>query len=177
MAEEIIVEILDNQETVSANITTPGGGGGGTVTNVAQTVPTGFTVAGSPITTVGTLAIDYDTGYVGFTTVLSGNIAANNAKVTNKESTSVGVGTTDFDLGNQEGVLAISAGANTTLVYTFSGASTNGYEVKLINTATEPTITGATKIKGSDFIISTNMYMVCWYNGVAAQYWFEQIAE
>jgi hypothetical protein len=35
----------------------------GTVTSVAATVPTGLTVSGSPITSSGTLAIAYDTGY------------------------------------------------------------------------------------------------------------------
>lgn len=37
--------------------------GVGTVTSVAATVPTGFTVGGSPITTTGTITIDFDTGY------------------------------------------------------------------------------------------------------------------
>jgi hypothetical protein len=36
----------------------------GTVTSVAATVPTGLTIAGSPITTSGTLAFGLDTGYV-----------------------------------------------------------------------------------------------------------------
>ena len=40
-----------------------GGGGSGTVTSVAATVPTGFTITGSPITTSGTLAFAFDTGY------------------------------------------------------------------------------------------------------------------
>ncbi|MFZ9066251.1 MAG: beta strand repeat-containing protein [bacterium] len=35
----------------------------GSVTSVAATVPTGFTVSGSPITTSGTIAIAFDTGY------------------------------------------------------------------------------------------------------------------
>lgn len=35
----------------------------GTVTSVAASVPTGFTVSGTPITTSGTLAIAFDTGY------------------------------------------------------------------------------------------------------------------
>ena len=35
----------------------------GTVTSVAATVPTGLTVTGSPITSTGTLAVAYDTGY------------------------------------------------------------------------------------------------------------------
>lgn len=44
-------------------ITVSGGGGSGTVTSVAATVPTGFAISGSPITTSGTLAISYATGY------------------------------------------------------------------------------------------------------------------
>jgi hypothetical protein len=35
----------------------------GTVTSVAATVPTGFTVTGSPITSSGTIALAFDTGY------------------------------------------------------------------------------------------------------------------
>jgi hypothetical protein len=35
----------------------------GTVTSVAATVPTGFTVSGSPVTSSGTLALGFDTGY------------------------------------------------------------------------------------------------------------------
>ena len=38
-------------------------GGSGTVTSVTLTVPTGLTVSGSPITTSGTLAVSFDTGY------------------------------------------------------------------------------------------------------------------
>ena len=38
-------------------------GGSGTVTSVSLTLPTGLTVSGSPITTSGTLAISFDTGY------------------------------------------------------------------------------------------------------------------
>ena len=43
----------------------PGGGGGGsgTVTSVALSVPSGFAVAGSPVTTSGTIALSFDTGY------------------------------------------------------------------------------------------------------------------
>lgn len=40
-----------------------GGGGSGTVTSVSMTVPTGLSVAGSPITTSGTLAVSYTAGY------------------------------------------------------------------------------------------------------------------
>jgi hypothetical protein len=50
-----------------------GGGGSGTVTSVAATVPTGLSVGGSPITTSGTLAITYATGYSIPTTSSQGN--------------------------------------------------------------------------------------------------------
>lgn len=39
------------------------GGGAGTVTSVAMTVPTGFSVSGSPITSSGTLALSFAAGY------------------------------------------------------------------------------------------------------------------
>ncbi len=39
------------------------GGGGGTVTSVDMTVPTGFAISGNPVTTAGTLALAFDTGY------------------------------------------------------------------------------------------------------------------
>ena len=37
--------------------------GSGTVTSVAMSVPLGLAVSGSPVTTTGTLAVTYDTGY------------------------------------------------------------------------------------------------------------------
>jgi hypothetical protein len=40
-----------------------GGGGSGTVTSVSMSVPTGLVVTGNPITTSGTLAVAYDSGY------------------------------------------------------------------------------------------------------------------
>jgi len=40
-----------------------GGGSGGTVTSIDMTVPTGMIISGAPITSSGTLALDYDTGY------------------------------------------------------------------------------------------------------------------
>jgi hypothetical protein len=45
----------------------------GTVTSVAATVPTGFVVSGSPITSSGTLAVSFDTGYALPTTASQGN--------------------------------------------------------------------------------------------------------
>jgi len=48
------------------------GAGSGTVTSVALTAPTGFTVTGSPITSSGTLAIAFTTGY-GIPPLMTGN--------------------------------------------------------------------------------------------------------
>jgi hypothetical protein len=44
-------------------VSTSGGGGTGTVTSVDMTVPTGLAVSGNPITTSGTLAVTYASGY------------------------------------------------------------------------------------------------------------------
>ena len=49
--------------TAASNGTGGGGGGSGTVTSVAMTVPTGFSISGSPITTSGTLAVTFASGY------------------------------------------------------------------------------------------------------------------
>lgn len=47
----------------------------GTVTSVAVSVPTGLSVANSPVTTSGTIAITYATGYQGFTTAEATKLA------------------------------------------------------------------------------------------------------
>lgn len=54
--------LLDSNNKAYVNVPWEGGGsgGGGTVTRVAMTVPTGFSVAGSPIETSGTLAVSLD---------------------------------------------------------------------------------------------------------------------
>jgi hypothetical protein len=45
------------------NTTSAGGGGSGTVTSVDMSVPTGLSISGNPITTSGTLALSYTSGY------------------------------------------------------------------------------------------------------------------
>ena len=54
---------LDSGDNAYVSVPWEGGGGGGgagTVTSVGMTVPTGFSVAGSPVTTSGTLAVSLD---------------------------------------------------------------------------------------------------------------------
>jgi hypothetical protein len=50
-----------------------GSGGGGTVTSVDFSVPTGLSIANNPITTSGTLALTYASGYAGMLTASSTN--------------------------------------------------------------------------------------------------------
>lgn len=54
---------LDSGDNAYVSVPWEGGGGGGgagTVTSVGMTVPTGFSVTGSPVTTAGTLAVSLD---------------------------------------------------------------------------------------------------------------------
>ena len=60
-------KIVDGVITLGASSITP-------VTSVAMTVPTGFSVSGSPISKTGTLAVSYTSGYEGFTTELKNKI-------------------------------------------------------------------------------------------------------
>jgi hypothetical protein len=50
-------------------------GGTGTVTSVDLDAPTGFAVAGGPITTAGTITLSYAAGYQGFTTAEASKLA------------------------------------------------------------------------------------------------------
>jgi len=95
----------------------------GTVTSVGVSVPTGLQVSGSPITTSGTAAITYQTGYQGYTTAeaskLSGiadgaevnvrsdwNAAGGDAEILNKPT----IPTKTSDLTNDSSFIT-SAGA------------------------------------------------------------------
>lgn len=114
------------------------GGSSGTVTSVAQTVPTGFTVSGSPITTAGTLAISYATGYQGYTTAeaskLSGIEAG--ADVTDTTNVTAAGALMDSELASVTAVKAINQGLTTTSSPTF--ATLNATTVDLGNwTVTE----------------------------------------
>ena len=71
--------------------------------------------------------------------------------------------------------------ANTSIGYTLSPTPTviGGFARVLINASSEPTFGGAplaTKIKGDNFLASTDMYMTVQYNGNRVEYFFEQIA-
>jgi len=83
---------------------------------------------------------------------------------------------TTISLTNSYGILCNMASANSETTYTTTGTTLGSWQKTLISAASEPTVTGATKIVGSDFIIGTSMYLVVTYNGVRAEYWFEEIS-
>jgi hypothetical protein len=60
----------------------------GTVTSVAATVPTGFTVSGSPVTSSGTIAVSYSAGYQGYTSAEASKLAGIEAGATADQTAS-----------------------------------------------------------------------------------------
>lgn len=60
----------------------------GTVTSVAATVPTGFTVSGSPVTSSGTIAVSYSAGYQGYTSTEASKLAGIEAGATADQTAS-----------------------------------------------------------------------------------------
>lgn len=83
--------------------------------------------------------------------------------------------TTVLTLNNPGGNYANMGAANSTTTYTTTGAVLGGWTKVLINTTSEPTVTGATKITGATWVTGTNMYMVVSYNGTATQFYFLEI--
>jgi hypothetical protein len=64
-ARGFYIDITSGGNAVGTNLVGSGGGGGGsgTVTSVSLTAPNGLTVSGSPITTSGTIALTFTSGY------------------------------------------------------------------------------------------------------------------
>lgn len=64
---DVVITTPANNEVLAYNgtnwVNAAAGAGSGTVTSVDMTVPTGLAVSGNPITTNGTLAVTYSTGY------------------------------------------------------------------------------------------------------------------
>lgn len=94
---------------------------GGTVTSVAQAVPTGFTVSGSPITASGTLTISYDTGYQGYTTAEATKLSGieTGADVTDTTNVTAAGALMDSELTSIASVKALNQGVATTDSPTF----------------------------------------------------------
>ena len=93
------------------------GAGSGSVTSVALTAPTGFTVSGSPITTSGTLALSFTTGY-GIPPLMTGN---SGRFLTTNGTTMSWVNIAGTDITGA----AISTSNDTNILITASGNTTN----------------------------------------------------
>lgn len=82
---------------------------------------------------------------------------------------------TVIPLDTSGGHLCNMASANSATTYTTTGTVLNAYAKVLINTTSEPTVTGATKIAGATWVTGTDMYMVVNYNGNRMEYYFLEI--
>lgn len=93
---------------VSACTATVSGGGSGTVTSVAATVPTGYTVSGSPVTTSGTLAISHSAEVGGGTKFTAAGTGCTIATTTGQAAT---------------GTFTLATGPCTSVAITINGAT------------------------------------------------------
>lgn len=109
--------------------------GGGTVTSVGLSVPTGFQVSGSPVTTSGTLTVTYDTGYQGYTSSEASKLSGIEAGATVGADWSVNLSNIPANITSWAGI-APSAKVNTS-GDTMTGhlVITNGGELRLDNSA------------------------------------------
>jgi len=68
-----------------------------------------------------------------------------------------------------------SGAAKSLTTYTTTGTTLGAYVEVLINTATEPTVTGATKVSGAIWTADVNMYLIVRYNGTRVEFFFLDI--
>lgn len=110
-------------------------GTGGTVTSVALSVPTGLTVSGSPITSSGTITVNYDTGYQGYTSAEASKLSGIEVGATVGADWSVNLSNIPANIASWAGI-APSAKVNTA-GDTMTGhlVIANGGELRLDNSA------------------------------------------
>jgi hypothetical protein len=89
-------------------------GGIGTVTSVGMSVPTGLSVSGSPITTTGTLALTYSSGYQGYTTTEASKLSGIEALADVTDSANVSAALTSLGLTSSIAELNILDGVTST---------------------------------------------------------------
>jgi len=139
-------------------------------TIVVDDTPPAYVAGGlwySPV--IGALAVGIDNFWV----VMTGAAGTNG---TNGIDATASAGTgTILDLTRIGGYYYNMSAASAATTYTTTGTTLGAFACTLINAATEPVVTGATKIKGSDFIVSTDMQMWVQYFGVTVQYFFTEL--
>ena len=79
---------------------------------------------------------------------------------------------TAIDLSNNDGTYYNMNSANSATTYTTTNPKLGGFAVIRINAASEPSVTGATKLAGDTFAVSTDMHLVIQYFGVTVQFYF-----
>lgn len=147
------------------------GTGNGTVTSVGVSVPTGFSVSGSPVTSSGTIAITYAAGYQGYTSTEASklsNIEAN-ADVTDATNVSDAGAIMDGDFSANGVMIRTASGSYTSRTITGTTNQitvTNGDGVSgnptlsLPNAVTDNLSKAATALQLSDTtVIATKHYV------------------
>lgn len=90
------------------------------------------------------------------------------SKISSSAETGVAV-----ELDNPVGKYYNMSSASSGTVYTTSNEEVGGFAKCLINTATEPTVTGGTKISGATWVASTDMYLIIYTDdGTNVNYFF-----
>jgi hypothetical protein len=102
-------------------------GGGGTVTSVDMSVPTGFAISGNPITSSGTLALAFDTGYSlpSDATQATWITASSTTTFTNKTFDANGTGNSLSNVETADIASGSKTGSDTTLVTGTAGTNGN----------------------------------------------------
>ncbi|MXO72864.1 beta strand repeat-containing protein [Alteraurantiacibacter buctensis] len=131
------VTLTYNDAAGTLTIDAAGGGGSGTVTSVGMTVPTGFSVSGSPVTSSGTLAVTYAAGYQGYTSTEATKLAGIATGATANTGTVTSVGGT----GTKNGLTltgTVTTSGNLTLGGTLAinDADWSGTDLSLANGGT-----------------------------------------
>jgi hypothetical protein len=99
---------------LTASSTSPSGyawvtvSGTGSVTSVDMTVPTGLAISGNPITTSGTLALSYASGYAGVLTASTTNWNNLYNNVLSRLAVSTGTAGTTFNISTSTNALTIN---------------------------------------------------------------------
>jgi len=136
-----------------------------------------------PTAVINVINLDGDSSLAGFVFAEGFKSVENDKnKLFRSDGTVLGVTITPdteqtIDLTNILGNLCNMASANVSTGYDFNGIDpvAGGNARVLIKAPSEPNITGANIIDGSDFIADTDMYMVVWNNGNRSEFWFETI--
>ena len=128
------------------------GGGGGTVTSVDMSVPTGFAISGNPITSSGTLALAFDTGYSlpSDATQATWITASSTTTFTNKTFDANGTGNSLSNVETADIASGSKTGSDTTLVTGTAGTNGNLVSWNVDGDAVDSSVVAANVITTSN---------------------------